>query len=155
MSKKTSEPRAAIYSTLVKFRSDSKIVDAIACRITWVGIVEQASEQATYAFDKDAIKEVIEISGDEQLLDEFNNGKISFHRYPKIRKANSSRSRIINIYLGCQKLRDKMLEHMRTGRKSLTKEVVHSYVRTDYTREELDYDRTLCRKAKKVSCYML
>lgn len=38
---------------------------------------------------------------------------------------------------------------MRTGRKSLTKEVVHSYVRTDYTREELDYDRTLCRKAKK------
>lgn len=40
-----------------------------------------------------------------------------------------------------------MLEHMRTGRQSLTKDYIHSYARRDYTREELEYDRTLRKKA--------
>lgn len=137
-----------MYSTLVKFKADTKIVDAKACRITWVGIGEQNSESATCAFDREAIKEVVETSGDEVLLSEFNSGRITFHRHPKFRKqADSQRPRIIKISLGSQELRDRMLEHMRSGRQSLTKDYVHSYARTDYTREELDYDRSLRKKA--------
>lgn len=132
----------------MKFKSDTKVVDAKACRVTWVGIGEQASDAATRAFDKEAIKEVIESSGDEQLINEFNDGRISFHRHPVIRKdTNRARPRIIKICLGNQELRDRLLEHMRIGRQSLTKDFVHSYARRDYTREELEYDRLLRRKA--------
>ncbi|VDO99973.1 unnamed protein product [Heligmosomoides polygyrus] len=108
-----SDPRSALYSTLVKFKTDSKIVDAKTCRITWVGVGEQNTEVATYAFDREAIKEVVETSGDELLLSEFNSGKITFHMHSKVRRqAASSRPRIIKIYLGNQDLRDRMLEHM-------------------------------------------
>ncbi|CAJ0593786.1 unnamed protein product [Cylicocyclus nassatus] len=45
-------------------------------RITWVGIDEKESDHATQAFDCEAIKEVIEVSGNEELLREWNNKKI-------------------------------------------------------------------------------
>lgn len=34
-------------------------------------------------FDEEAVKEVVETSGDELLLNEFNNGRITFRRHPK------------------------------------------------------------------------
>ncbi|XGW07567.1 hypothetical protein V3C99_010605 [Haemonchus contortus] len=52
-----------------------------------------------------------------------------------------------NILKGSQRLRDRLLDHMRAGRLSLTKDFVHSYARTDYTKEELAYDRSLRQKA--------
>ncbi|XGW08955.1 hypothetical protein V3C99_011344 [Haemonchus contortus] len=144
--------RSALYSTLVKFKSDAKIVDEKACRITWVGIGEQASETATRTFDKEAIKEVIESSGDDELIREFNSGKITLCRYPKNKpSAGNHKPRIIKITLGNQCLRDRLLEHMRAGRLSLTRDFVHSYARTDYTREELEYDRSLRKKAGKLN----
>ncbi|VDK58452.1 unnamed protein product [Cylicostephanus goldi] len=36
---------------------------------------------------------------------------------------------------------------MKSGRLSLTRQFIHSYARKDYTREELEFDRTLRRKA--------
>ncbi|XGW07566.1 hypothetical protein V3C99_010605 [Haemonchus contortus] len=140
--------RSALYSTLVKFKADSKIVDEKACRITWVGIGEQATEAATNAYDKEALKEVIVSSGDQELLNEFNSGRIVAHRYPKTKPVSKNpRPRIIKISLGSQRLRDRLLDHMRAGRLSLTKDFVHSYARTDYTKEELAYDRSLRQKA--------
>ncbi|EYC09155.1 hypothetical protein Y032_0062g3389 [Ancylostoma ceylanicum] len=66
---------SALYSTLVKFQTDAKIVTAKSCRITWVGIGEQKDETSTKIFDREAIKEVIETSDDPDLLQEFNSGK--------------------------------------------------------------------------------
>ncbi|KIH67865.1 hypothetical protein ANCDUO_01801 [Ancylostoma duodenale] len=40
---------------------------------------------------------------------------------------------------------------MRNGRLSLTKQYVHSYARKDYTREELEYDRSLRKKAGQLN----
>lgn len=62
------------------------------------------SEQATDAFDKEAIKEIVEISGDERLLGEFNCGEISFHRHPEVQKTNNSRPHKIKNNLGSQEL---------------------------------------------------
>ncbi|KIH62574.1 hypothetical protein ANCDUO_07142 [Ancylostoma duodenale] len=139
---------AALYSTLVKFQSDAKIISFKSCGITWVGIGEQINDAATHAFDKEALKEIIETSADDELIRELSAGQIDIHRHPKIRSsAKSTRPRIIKIYLRNQDLRDRLLRHMRSGRQSLTKQFVHSYARKDYTREELEYDRSLRRKA--------
>lgn len=48
------DSRPAFHSTLVKI--NTRIVGAKACRVTWVGIVEQTSEQATYDFSPEGIK---------------------------------------------------------------------------------------------------
>ncbi|VDL65854.1 unnamed protein product [Nippostrongylus brasiliensis] len=137
--------RPALYSTLVKFQADSRLVDEKSCRVTWVGIEEKDSEAETILFDREAIKEVIEASGDSELLDEFNRGSIEHHRHPQLRR--SSRPWIIKISLRNKDLRDRLLAHMRAERQSLTKNFGHSYARRVYTREELDYDRQLRKKA--------
>lgn len=132
-SQKGSDPRSALYSALVKFKADTKLLDAKACRITWVDISEQSTESATYAFDKEAVKEVVETFSDELLLNEFKSGRITFHRHPKLKKtASGPRPRRMKIYLDTQELRDRM--HMRTGRQSLTRNYVRSCATTDYTR---------------------
>ncbi|KIH47879.1 hypothetical protein ANCDUO_22056 [Ancylostoma duodenale] len=139
---------SAIYSTLVKFQTDAKIVSAKSCRVTWVGIGEREDDASTRAFDREAVREVVETSGDQELLKELNSGKIDFHRHPAVRsRLPNARPRIIKITLRNQELRDRLLQHMRTGRQSLTRQYVHSYARPDYTREEIDYDRALRKKA--------
>ncbi|KIH68704.1 hypothetical protein ANCDUO_00960 [Ancylostoma duodenale] len=40
---------------------------------------------------------------------------------------------------------------MKSGRQSMTQRFVHSYARTDYTREEINYDRILRRKAGQMN----
>ncbi|KIH50203.1 hypothetical protein ANCDUO_19720 [Ancylostoma duodenale] len=138
----------ALYSTLVKFRRDSRTVAEKSCRITWVGIDEQIDEPATIAFDREAVKEVIECSGDEDLLAEWRGRQIDVRRHPPIRNdSHDRRPRIIKITLRNQELRDKLLAYMKKGRLSLTKHCVHSYARNDYTKEELEYDRALRKKA--------
>ncbi|KHJ83958.1 hypothetical protein OESDEN_16334 [Oesophagostomum dentatum] len=47
----------AVYSALVKFKTDTKTIDEKACKIVWAGINEQADDYATAAFDKEALKE--------------------------------------------------------------------------------------------------
>ncbi|VDL71984.1 unnamed protein product [Nippostrongylus brasiliensis] len=60
----STQQHSAHYTALVKFKKDSKIVDDKASRITWVGVGEKASEEATRAFDVEAIKEVVTASAD-------------------------------------------------------------------------------------------
>ncbi|EYC35795.1 hypothetical protein Y032_0982g3284 [Ancylostoma ceylanicum] len=148
MDDKECNQNSALYSTLVKFQADARIVNAKSCRVTWVGIEEQDDEAATQLFDVEALKEIIETSGDDELLKDLQDGKISVHRHPKLRTSSlRRRPRIIKIELRNQELRDRLLMHMRAGRLSMTKDFVHSYARKDYTREELEYDRSLRKKA--------
>ncbi|KIH59576.1 hypothetical protein ANCDUO_10185 [Ancylostoma duodenale] len=101
---------SALYSALVKFRADSKTVAEKSCRITWVGIDEQIDDSATAAFYREALKEVIESSRDEELLAEWRSRNIDVHRHPPIRNIpRSHRPRIIKITLRTQELRDKLL----------------------------------------------
>ncbi|VDL84752.1 unnamed protein product, partial [Nippostrongylus brasiliensis] len=83
-------PNAALYSTLVKFQGDSKLVSAKSCGITWVGIGEQVDEPATHAFDREALKEVIDSSADDDLIREFSSGQIVVHRHPKVKNSEWS-----------------------------------------------------------------
>ncbi|CAJ0599905.1 unnamed protein product [Cylicocyclus nassatus] len=53
-----------------------RIVKEKECRITWVGIEEKGTPQATAAFDREAIKEVIDASGDDELVAEWTNRRI-------------------------------------------------------------------------------
>ncbi|EYC32397.1 hypothetical protein Y032_0003g1549 [Ancylostoma ceylanicum] len=147
-SEQESHSKSELYSTLVKFQADAKIIDAKSCGITWVGIGEQENENATRIFDREALREVIESSGDEDLLKEFTGGRITIHRHPQSKPiVNSGRPRIIKIYVRNRELRDRLLLLMRARRLPLTQEFVHSYARTDYTREEINYDRSLRKRA--------
>ncbi|EYB92878.1 hypothetical protein Y032_0189g1208 [Ancylostoma ceylanicum] len=137
-----------LYSTLVKVRADSQRIDEKLRMITWVGIDEQVNEDATRRFDREILKEVVYTSGDNDLIREFDEGKISSYRYPSGKpRGPGVRGRIIKISLSSQALRDSLLAHMRSGRQSLTKQFVHSFARRDYTPEELDLDRTLRKEA--------
>ncbi|KIH68849.1 hypothetical protein ANCDUO_00812 [Ancylostoma duodenale] len=147
-SEQESQSKSALCSMLVKFRADAKIIDAKSCGITWVGRGEQENENATRVFDREALKEVIESFRDEDLLRELNGGKIDIHRRPQSKPiVNNGRPRIIKIYVRNRELRARLLLLMRARRTSLTQEFVHSYARTDYTREEINYDRSLRKSA--------
>lgn len=146
------QPHSAFYCAPVKFKSDIRVVDENACRITWVGIREKATEAATYACDREAVKEVIGALGEEDLMAEFEAGEIQLHRYPKrVNNVNTRRPRIIKIRLRNQDVRVTLLRHVRAGRKALTSEFVQSYARPDYTMKELEYDRLLRTKARKMN----
>ncbi|WKY05421.1 hypothetical protein Q1695_005991 [Nippostrongylus brasiliensis] len=113
----STQQHSAHYTALVKFKKDSKIVDDKASRITWVGVGEKASEEATRAFDVEAIKEVVTASGDSELVDEFDAGRIQCHRFPKVKDSiNRRRPRIIKIACRSPEIRDKLLQHMRGDR---------------------------------------
>ncbi|RCN25823.1 hypothetical protein ANCCAN_28462 [Ancylostoma caninum] len=151
MNEQPPSSNAALYSILVKFHADARIVSSKSCGITWVGIGEQIDDAATHVFDQKALEEVVEASADSELIRELSTGQIDVHRHPKIRNVKSSRPRIIKVYLRNQDLRDRLLHHIRNGRLSLTKQFVHSYARKDYTREELEYDRCLRKKAGQLN----
>ncbi|KIH50294.1 hypothetical protein ANCDUO_19628 [Ancylostoma duodenale] len=142
------EQQNLIYSTLVKVRADSHTIDEKLRRITWVGIDEQEDEDSTRRFDYEILKEAVYSSGDDRLIDEFNRGNIKSHRHPIGKpRGPGTRGRIIKIALPSQELRDILLEHMRSGRQSLTQQYVHSFARRDYTAQELQLDRALRKQA--------
>ncbi|EYC40176.1 hypothetical protein Y032_0625g791 [Ancylostoma ceylanicum] len=139
---------AAMYSTLVKFQSDSRTVQEKSCRITWIGVGEKNDDRATAAFDREALKEIIDYSGDQELLAEWQSHNIDIRRFPERRdNLSGDRPRIIKITTRNQEFRDKLLDQMRRGRLSLTRQFTHSYARKDYTREEIEFDRALRKKA--------
>ncbi|VDP52188.1 unnamed protein product [Heligmosomoides polygyrus] len=140
--RQTALDRSALYSTIVKVKADSQRIEEKSMRIAWVGIDEQANEESTRRFDREILKEVVHTSGDEQLIREFEQGRITSHRHP----AGKPR-RIIKISLPSQALRDALLDHMRSGRQSLTQRFVHFFARRDYTAEELSVDRSLRKEA--------
>ncbi|KHJ84018.1 hypothetical protein OESDEN_16272 [Oesophagostomum dentatum] len=69
-----------------------RTVQEKSCKITWVGIGERENMQSTIAFDREAVKEIIETSGDEDLLSEWNNKKIDIRRYPESQSSPSENS---------------------------------------------------------------
>ncbi|EYC17757.1 hypothetical protein Y032_0029g1855 [Ancylostoma ceylanicum] len=139
---------AAMYSLLVKFQSDSRTVQEKSCRITWIGVDEKVDDHTTAAFDREALKEIIDHSGDQELLAEWEAQKIDIRRYPERRdRLTTDRPRIIKITTRNRELRDKFSDQMRRGRLSLTRQFVHSFARKDYTCEELEFDRALRKKA--------
>ncbi|WKY08770.1 hypothetical protein Q1695_007914 [Nippostrongylus brasiliensis] len=152
LASKNVEDSNVLYSTMVKIRSDSEKIDEKAKRIAWVGIDEKADERRTRLFDREILKEAIYTSGDEELIRCFDEGSITSRRFPTVRsKSPHARGRLIKIALPTKALRDRLLEHMRTGRQNLTKQFVHSFARRDYTTEELQLDRTLRKKAGEMN----
>lgn len=144
--------RNLLYSTMVKVKSDEKKIGDKLKRIAWIGIGEQHNEESTRKFDSEALKEVVETSGDEELISEFTKGNIRAHRHPPGQpRGTQGRGRLIKIDLPSQELKERLLRHMRSGRQSLTKEYVHSYARCDYTEEQLELDRSLRRQAGELN----
>ncbi|KHJ97485.1 hypothetical protein OESDEN_02536 [Oesophagostomum dentatum] len=87
-------------------------------------------------------------ASDFDLIREYEKGHISCHRHPpgKPRQVGE-RGRIIKITLPSQNFKERLFEHMKTGRQSLTERFLHSYARRDYTNEELNLDRVLRKEA--------
>ncbi|KIH60525.1 hypothetical protein ANCDUO_09228 [Ancylostoma duodenale] len=142
----------ALYSTVVEVRADETKTEENLRRINWVGIAEQKNEALTKKFDYEALKEVIETSGDPELLQEFFRGNIVAHRFPRDQpRGVEARGRIIKTDLPNQALKDRLLEHMKRGRQSLTKIFVHSYARRDYTSKELHLDRAVRKRAGELN----
>ncbi|VDL85522.1 unnamed protein product [Nippostrongylus brasiliensis] len=137
---------------MVKVRTDSEKIDEKQRMITWLGIDEMSNEELTRRFDKEILKEAVVTSGNEELIREFECGRITSHRHPpgKPRQAGT-RGRIIKISLPNKELRDSLLAHMRTGRQGLTSRFVHSFARRDYTVEELNLDRALRKEAGELN----
>ncbi|WKX94454.1 hypothetical protein Q1695_011601 [Nippostrongylus brasiliensis] len=91
--------KSLLYSTLVKVKTDSKQIDEKATRIAWIGIDEQENEELTRRFDREILK-AVQSSGDEELIREFDNGRIVSHRHPAGKpRVPGSRGRIIKICL--------------------------------------------------------
>ncbi|RCN44067.1 hypothetical protein ANCCAN_09930 [Ancylostoma caninum] len=67
----------------------------------WASIDEQEDEESTRRFDFEILKEAVYSSGDDWLIDEFNRRIIKSHRHA--------------------------IEHMRSGRQSLTQRYDHSF----------------------------
>ncbi|EYC20777.1 hypothetical protein Y032_0021g418 [Ancylostoma ceylanicum] len=140
--------QSCLYSAMVKIRADSKKIDEKLRTITWVGIDEQVDERSTCQFDREIVKEAVYTSGCEDLIREFEEGRIIIHRHPSGRpRGPGKRGRIIKVTLGNQSLRDSLLSHLRSGRQSLTQRFVHSFARRDYTMEEIALDRSLRKQA--------
>ncbi|KAK6060489.1 hypothetical protein COOONC_01848 [Cooperia oncophora] len=141
------QANSELYTTLVKFHSDTKNIASKHCNIVWVGIEEHGDDRSTSDFDREAIKEIIDAACDNELMSQWKAGNIKIARFPHNRSAASRKPRIIKINLPSQELRDRLLAFMRKGRLSFTQTFYHSYARRDYTREELDYDRQLRKRA--------
>ena len=140
-----------MYNAVAKVQTDQSTLGQKACRITWVGIQEKDSDQATFAFDSQALREVVEASENNELVQLLNNKQISCKRHPEQRNPNSDRPRIIKIQLPTPEHRDNLLQFMRKGRQSLTRTMVHSYARRDYTQEQLELDRSTRREAGRLN----
>ncbi|KIH67430.1 hypothetical protein ANCDUO_02237 [Ancylostoma duodenale] len=144
----TSNQKSLLYSPMIKVKADSQRIDEKLERITWVGIDKQSTEESTRRFDHEILREVIHTSGDDELVREFEQGRITSHRHPVGKpRGPGQRGRIIKISLPNQSLRDSLLAHMRSGRQTLTQQFVHSYARRGYTAEELSLDRMLRKEA--------
>ncbi|KHJ90408.1 hypothetical protein OESDEN_09750, partial [Oesophagostomum dentatum] len=148
----TDDQQSLLHSTVIKIRADDEKINEKSEKITWVGIGEQATETSTRRFDHEIIKEAVYTSGDQELIQELEEGHITHQRFPpgKPRKPGQ-RGRIIKVTLLSQALRDRLLTHMRSSKQSLTKPFTHSYARRDYTIEELKLDRYLRKQAGDVS----
>ncbi|KAK6038615.1 hypothetical protein COOONC_23880 [Cooperia oncophora] len=81
-------------------------------------------DRSTSDFDREAIKEIIDAACDNELMSQWKAGNI------KIARAQGPS---LGLY--------------EKGRLSLTQTFHHSYARRDYTKEELDYDRQLRKRA--------
>ncbi|EYC37984.1 hypothetical protein Y032_0752g2055 [Ancylostoma ceylanicum] len=137
-----------LYSTLVKIQTDGELINEKSRRIAWIGIDEQIDEESTRRFDHEIVKEAVHTSGDQELIREFEEGRIVSHRHPPGKpRGPAARGRIIKIALSSQDLRDRLLAHMKSSRQSLTQRFVHSFARRDYTVEELSLDRALRKQA--------
>ncbi|KIH44666.1 hypothetical protein ANCDUO_25308 [Ancylostoma duodenale] len=135
---------------MVKIKADNEKINEKATKIAWIGIDEQGDEAATRRFDQEIIKEAVYTSGDQELISEFNEGRISWHRHPAGKpRGKGVRRRIIKIALTSQYFKDKLLAHMRSGRQTLTRNFVHSFARRDYTAEELKFDQIIKLKAPR------
>ncbi|KAL6728283.1 hypothetical protein Aduo_010068 [Ancylostoma duodenale] len=75
--------RNALYSTVVKAKADEGKIEEKPRRITWVGVEEQKDEASLKKFDYKALKEVVEKSGDYELIKKFSEGRITAHRFPR------------------------------------------------------------------------
>ncbi|KIH68738.1 hypothetical protein ANCDUO_00929 [Ancylostoma duodenale] len=140
-----STQQSNLYAAMVKVRADSSKIDEKLKTIAWVGIDEKVDERSTCRFDREIVKEAVYTSGCDDLIREFEEGRISIHRHPDGRPRG--RGRMIKIPLSNQALRDSLLSHMKSGRQSLTQELMHSFARRDYTVEELSLDRSLRKQA--------
>ena len=145
-------PQSSFYSALIKVRADSQKIDERMRTVVLVGIEEKSNENDTRRFDEEIVGELVNTSGNSDLVREFESGHIAVRRHPPNRPQNSGRKgRIIKITLTNQELRDSLLFHMRCGRQSLTREFIYSFARRDYTPEELALDRSLRKQAGELN----
>ncbi|KAK6053270.1 hypothetical protein COOONC_09225 [Cooperia oncophora] len=140
-----------LFDQMSAAQANSDLYTTKQCNIVWVGIEEQVDDRSTSDFDREAIKEIIYAACDNELMSQWKAGNIKTARFPHNRSATLRKPRIIKINLPLQELRDRLLAFMKRGRLSLTQTFPHSYARRDYTKEELDYDRQLRKRAGLLS----
>ncbi|KIH66163.1 hypothetical protein ANCDUO_03512 [Ancylostoma duodenale] len=140
MTSSSSDQRKLLYSTMVKIRADSQKIDDKLRTIAWVGINEKHDENSTRMFDRKIVKEVVYTSGCDDLIREFDDGRITFFRRPVGKpRASGERGRIIKITLPNQALRDSLLAHEEWATKPYTP------IRSLLCKKGLHYGRACAR----------
>ncbi|KIH42685.1 hypothetical protein ANCDUO_27326, partial [Ancylostoma duodenale] len=74
--------QGCLYSAMVKISADSSKIDEKLRTITWVGIDEKVDERSSCRFDREIVKEAVYTSGCEDLIREFEEGRITIRRHP-------------------------------------------------------------------------
>ncbi|KAL6730260.1 hypothetical protein Aduo_001245 [Ancylostoma duodenale] len=62
--------------------TDKELINEKSRRIAWIVIDEQIDEASTRRFDHEMVKEAVHTSRDEELIHEFEEGRVVSHHHP-------------------------------------------------------------------------
>ncbi|KAK6053240.1 30S ribosomal protein S16 domain protein [Cooperia oncophora] len=98
---------------MVKVKADEKKIDDKARRIAWIGVGEQKDDISTRKFDKEALKEDRKGCSSPSSQEERRDADLLSRSVYRLER------------------RDRLLQYLRLGRRSLTKNFAHSYAQRD------------------------
>ncbi|KHN76791.1 hypothetical protein Tcan_14089 [Toxocara canis] len=136
-----------IYSVMTKMiHMGRNELDEKNKRAVFIGIPHEATEKDTKEEDEKMLREAITACNNQQLSESYANGHITTKRHPNYR-AGPKGYRPLKVMFESQIHHDIFLRSLRRNGPSKMQSLPHSYVRRDYTADELKYDRILRRTA--------
>ncbi|KHN77242.1 hypothetical protein Tcan_10938 [Toxocara canis] len=131
-----------IYSVMTKMIHMDRIeLDEKNKRTVFIGIPHEATEKGTKEEDEKMLREAITACNNKQLSESYANGHITTKRHPDYR-AGPNGYRPLKVMFESRIHRDIFLRSKKSNRPSKMQSLPHSYVRRDYTADELKYDIT-------------
>ena len=138
--------KAVAYAAVVQAKLDSSTIEEKSKNLVVLNLGELDSSGNPVKGDEMLVAEMIHSVGDPTLVKKLKEGKIKFRRHPTDRPP-TARGRPLKLFFESQGERDLVLQHVKRNKTALMKEHPHSFIRRDYTAQELAVDRDLRQRA--------